>query len=68
MTLKEIIKTWYCDLVASGLGVALIVYSFEIKSQNEFWWIAFFSGILFNVPTLYFQIWINIKEYFKEDG
>lgn len=64
MTLKELIQIWYCDLVASGLGVALIVYSFEIKPDNQLWGIVFLFGILFNIPTLYFQIWKNIKGYF----
>jgi len=67
MTLKDLIQTWYFDLVASGLGIALIKYSFEIKQENQFWWIVFLSGISFNIPTLYFQIWENIKDYFEDD-
>lgn len=66
MDFKELIKTWYVDLIASGLGAALIVWSFEIKPENPFWWIAFLSGLLFNIPTLYFQIYLQLKEYFED--
>jgi hypothetical protein len=66
MEFKDLIEAWYVDLVASGLGVALIVWSFEIRQENPYWWIAFFSGIIFNIPTLYFQIWRYIEEKFNE--
>ena len=38
MGFKELIRTWYFDLVSSGLGIALIYWSFEIKSENPYWW------------------------------
>ncbi len=66
MKFKDLIEAWYVDLIASGLGVALILWSLEIKSENPYWWIAFFSGIIFNIPTLYFQIWKYIEENFIE--
>ncbi len=66
MEFKDLIEAWYVDLVASGLGVALIVWSFEIRPENPYWWIAFFSGIIFNIPTLYFQIWRYVEEKFSE--
>ena len=65
MKFKELIEAWYVDLIASGLGVVLIIYSKEIRVENPFWWIAFLFGILFNIPTLYFYVWRYIKSYFR---
>jgi hypothetical protein len=62
MKIKEVIQTWVFDLVASGLGVALIVWGLEIKLENSFWWIAFISGIILNIPTIYFKLGKYIEE------
>ncbi|MBI2654137.1 hypothetical protein HYX02_04975 [Candidatus Woesearchaeota archaeon] len=64
MKIKELFESWIVDLVSSVLGVAMVVYSFEIKQQNPYWWIAFISGLIFQIPLIYFKIWKFIEENF----
>lgn len=68
MKLKELLENWIVDIISSALGVTLISFAFEIKAENPYWWIAFLSGILFNLPTIYFQIWKYIKELLESWG
>ena len=63
MKLKELFESWIVDLVFSGLGAAMVIYSFEIKPQNPYWIIPFICGILLQLPLLYFKILKFIKEY-----
>ncbi len=44
MKIKELVKTWYIDLIASGLGIALIIWSFSIKSDNHFGGLHLYQG------------------------
>lgn len=62
MELEELLESWVADIIASALGVALIAFALEIKSENNFWWIALFAGIIMQIPTFYFQIWKFIEE------
>lgn len=64
MDFKELFENWIFDIFSSALGVSLILWSKEIRPENPFWWIAFLSGILFNLPTIYFQIWKYVEEHF----
>ena len=65
MKIEELFESWITDLVLSGLGAALIVYSFSIKSENAYWFIAFISGLLFQIPTFYFKLWKFIEKSLK---
>ena len=65
MRIKELFESWIVDLASSGLGIALIIYSFSIKSENPYWFIAFISGLLFQIPTFYFKLWKFVEESLK---
>ncbi len=41
MKIKELFESCIFDLVSSGLGVALIIYSFGIKSENQYLFVDF---------------------------
>ena len=62
---NELFESWIFDLVSSGLGVALVIYSFNIKSENQYWFIAFICGLIFQIPTFYFKLWKFIEERLK---
>ena len=64
MKVKELFKSWIVDLVSSGLGVALIVYSLEIKKENPYWIMGFIMGLILQVPTFYFKLWKYLEEKF----
>ena len=66
MRLKELLESWIGGLVSSGLGVAFVYYSIEIKPENPYWWIAFIFGLLFQIPLIYFKIIKIVKEELKE--
>ena len=65
MKIKELFESWIIDLVSSGLGVALVIYSFSIKQENPYWFIAFICGLIFQIPTFYFKLWKFIEEILK---
>ena len=65
MKIKELFESWVFDFVSSGLGVALVIYSFEIKSQNSYWVLVFISGFIFQIPIFYFKLWKFIEERLK---
>ena len=62
MKIKDLFESWIFDLISSGLGIALIVYSREIKQENPYWPIVFISGILFQIPIFYFKLLKFIEE------
>jgi len=57
MELKELLENWIVDIVSSALGIVLIYFAYDIRATNAYYWIPLLSGILFQVPTIYFQIW-----------
>ena len=65
MKIKELFESWIFDLISSGLGVALVIYSFNIKSENQYWFIAFICGLIFQIPTFYFKLWKFIEQRLK---
>lgn len=65
MKIKDLFESWIFDLFSNGLGIVLIVYSFEIKPQNQYWFIAFICGLIFQIPTFYFKLWKFIEESLK---
>ena len=62
--IEELFESWITDLISGVLGAALISVSIVIKPTNNFWWIAFVSGIIFEIPLFYFKLWETIKEWF----
>ena len=65
MKLKDLFESWIVDLVSSGLGAAMVIYSFEIKQENPYWLIVFIPGILLQIPIFYFKIWKFLEENFE---
>ena len=68
MTLKELFESWITDIIGSALGIALIYFAFDIKAENPYYWIPLFTGIILQIPTIYFQVWKYIKELLKSFG
>ena len=65
MKIKELFESWIFDLISSAFGVALVIYSFSIKQENSYWWIAFIPGVVLQIPTFYFKLWKFIEERLK---
>ena len=62
MTIKELLENLIFDIISSALGVALVYYSFQIKPENSYWFIAFISGLIFQIPLFYVKLWKFIEE------
>lgn len=68
MTIRELLENWIADIIGSALGLALIYFAFDIKAENPYYWIPLVTGLILQIPTIYFQIWRYLKEFLKSFG
>ena len=66
MEFRELIENWIVDIIASAVGIALIYFALDIKSENSYFWIPLLTGIILQIPTIYFQILEYVVRQFFE--